>query len=405
MNGNIPEPRKGHAMLYYQNYFILYGGETEKGITDDNFYKFQLDTNTWSILKVSGLSPSPRAYHSMDFFKKDSIIIYGGKLQKKNNKTKYEITDSLILFDLNMMDCCKPFVGDIGPTPRFGHKCSFNTTFGSNGSPPCHCIVSGTNKNYCSMDIYLLNEKEINEGFRWVYAQKNMHNSQKIDGSDEVFETAKKTIIHFKKKLEEAIKENIAANKVYSELFQIKSRYDKSLEEEDLSRTEKKSEIEMKKIAIEKDKRKIIGDSRELKDYHNVLNSYCLSLRDKYKITIDFITEFLKDIFEMDKLFEKINNMDKESIEGKEIKMKLFNCVDLDSLTVKRRNYKEKLEKFLKESKSYSLFEKSLYDQIQTKQKDQKAKFKNMYFIVDDKEPFEFKEEDENEKDLSDAII
>ena len=67
------------------------------------------------------------------------------------------------------------------------------------------------------MDIFTLKEIEINESKKWVYSHKNQHNTQKIDGSDEVFEIAKKTIIQYKKKLDEAVKENNNINKIFSE--------------------------------------------------------------------------------------------------------------------------------------------------------------------------------------------
>ena len=33
---NTPGPRKGHTMIYYKDFAILYGGETEKGLNDEN---------------------------------------------------------------------------------------------------------------------------------------------------------------------------------------------------------------------------------------------------------------------------------------------------------------------------------------------------------------------------------
>ena len=44
-------------MIYYKDFAILYGGETEKGLNDDNFYKFTFDNKQWNILKISGVKP------------------------------------------------------------------------------------------------------------------------------------------------------------------------------------------------------------------------------------------------------------------------------------------------------------------------------------------------------------
>ena len=82
-----------------------------------------------------------------------------------------------------------------------------------------------------------------------------------------------------------------------------------------------------------------------------------------------------------------------ETINNKENKLLLFSDVNLDNLTVKRRNYKNVMEEYIKKNKEYSLFEKSIYESVINKQNEQKEKFKSMYFIIDDKQALTFKEE------------
>ena len=143
--------------------------------------------------------------------------------------------------------------------------------------------------------------------------------------------------------------------------------------------------MEQKKSDIEKEKREITSKSRELKDYNNLLNNICDTQRKKYLAIIEFLTLYLKDITEIDETFEYVN--------GLESKLLLFSEVSLDSLTVKRRNYKTLINSFFKEIKEFSLFEKSIYDEIIKIQNNQKEKFKNMFFIIDDKQQLSFKEE------------
>ena len=100
---------------------------------------------------------------------------------------------------------------------------------------------------------------------------------------------------------------------------------------------------------------------------------------------IEFLTLYLKDITEIDETFEYVN--------GLESKLLLFSEVSLDSLTVKRRNYKTLINSFFKEIKEFSLFEKSIYDEIIKIQNNQKEKFKNMFVIIDDQQQLCFKEE------------
>ena len=106
----------------------------------------------------------------------------------------------------------------------------------------------------------------------------------------------------------------------------------------------------------------------------------------------------LKDILTIDKFFEYVVNMDKNS------RVMLFSDVNLDSLTVKRRNYKTLMTNFFENIKEFSLFEKSIYDEIVKIQNDQKEKFKNMFFIIDDKQQLSFKEK-EKEIDFASIIV
>jgi hypothetical protein len=286
----------------------------------------------------------------------------------------------------------------LGPSPRFGHKAAYNQFFNKGSREFLHCIVGGVDTSYCSMDIFTLKEIEINESKKWVYSHKNQHNTQKIDGSDEVFEIAKKTIIQYKKKLDEAVKENNNINKIYSENSQTLYKYDSQNKQDSSYNSEKKNQMEQKKSDIEKEKREITSKSRELKDYNNLLNNFCNLHREKYLTIIEFLTMSLKDIHEIDKFFEYVNGMEKNS------RVMLFSDVNLDSLTVKRRNYKTLMSKFLKNIKEYSLFEKSIYDDIVKIQNNQKEKFKNMFFIIDDKQQLCFKEK-EKEIDFSTIIV
>jgi hypothetical protein len=337
---------------------------------------------------------------------KHSILNSNNVLMLPGNFNNYQnfsgsnsnITNNINIKNVNIINCndSNPFIGDIGPTPRFGHKSAYNLFFNKGNRNYAHCICSGLDQTYCSMDLYFLKEIELTEDKKWVYAYKNMHSEQKIDGSDEVFEIAKRTIIQLKKKYEEAVRENNAINKIYSEYFQSLSKYTKKNQDDAYSSNEKKSKFEIKKIEIEKEKREITSKSRELKDYNNLLNNFCTIQREKYQAITEFLTEYFKDIDSIDKLFEFVNKMPD--------KLLLFSGVNLDSLTVKRRNYKSVLEQYIKKCKEYSLFEKSIYDDIIQKQFEQKEKFKNMYFIIDDKQQLSFKEE-KKEEDYSQNFI
>ena len=194
------------------------------------------------------------------------------------------------------------------------------------------------------------------------------------------------------------MKENNNINKIYSENSQTLYKYENQNRQDSNYNSEKKSLMEQKKSDIEKEKREITSKSRELKDYNNLLNSFCNLHREKYLTLIEFLTMSLKDIHAIDKFFEHVVNMDKNS------RVMLFHDVNLDSLTVKRRNYKTTMSNFFQNIKEFSLFEKSIYDEIVKIQNEQKEKFKNMFFIIDDKQQLSFKEK-EKEIDFASIIV
>ncbi len=63
-------------MVYYQHNIYLYGGETETGEYENSFYKFDINGSFWTQIKLHGVNPGFRAYHTMDFFKKDTLMIF-----------------------------------------------------------------------------------------------------------------------------------------------------------------------------------------------------------------------------------------------------------------------------------------------------------------------------------------
>ncbi len=90
-----------------------------------------------------------------------------------------------------------PFIAGIAPNPRFGHTASCNTNF----TPEEFAILGGVDKTYCALDFYTIRQMEITSDKKWVKENKKMH-SNLNEEKDEIYETAKKTIINFKKQLE-----------------------------------------------------------------------------------------------------------------------------------------------------------------------------------------------------------
>ena len=116
----------------------------------------------------------------------------------------------------------------------------------------------------------------------------------------------------------------------------------------------------------------------------------------RFKALSEFLIECIDDVKLMD---EVLCTLDKSPN-----KLLLFSDVNLDSLTMKRRNYKFELENFQKYFSDVSIYEKEIYDEIIKMQNEQKQKFKKYYFIVtDDKQTLSFRESGENEL-VSDSL-
>jgi hypothetical protein len=135
-----------------------------------------------------------------------------------------------------------------------------------------------------------------------------------------------------------------------------------------------------------------------LKDYNNLLNSELKIQREKFLLLSEFLDESIDDVKIMDEIIC--------SVDKSQNKLLLFANIDLDSLSYKRRNYKLDLENFKTNLKDASLYEKEIYEEIVKLQDEQKAKFKNDYYIgTDDKQILSFREKKEEVKNLSASQI
>lgn len=80
-SGTVPPGRRGHTMIFYKGSLILYGGITNKGLDDDKLYKYTIETRQWMVIPLLGTKPGSRVYHTMNLFKQDLLVIFGGKLK------------------------------------------------------------------------------------------------------------------------------------------------------------------------------------------------------------------------------------------------------------------------------------------------------------------------------------
>jgi hypothetical protein len=197
-------------MIYYKNSLIIYGGMGSDGmLADDNLYQYSIDTKQWRVVTMSGVKPGKRAFHSMNFFKKDAIIIFGGKT--KIDKEGETVSNDMIYIDLLNFNCSTPFIANIGPSPRYGHSSNYNSNF----NPEEFIVLGGLDKSFCSFDIFAVNLVSISEDKKWVYENKKLHEIANVnmENRDDIYETANKTIINYKKQIEQLDAHMININK------------------------------------------------------------------------------------------------------------------------------------------------------------------------------------------------
>jgi hypothetical protein len=114
-----------------------------------------IENRQWKIIKLSGCSPGKRFFHSMNFLKENSVIIYGGKI--KSGDSDFEASNDLFIIDLDEMKCDAVKTTVERPL-TFGHASCFNINF----SPLYYCILGGSdNKEVSEFNLHLISDKGI----------------------------------------------------------------------------------------------------------------------------------------------------------------------------------------------------------------------------------------------------
>lgn len=109
--------------------------------------------------------------------------------------------------------------------------------------------------------------------------------------------------------------------------------------------------------SLEEDKTKLTDEAKENKNYNNLLNQQLKIYRAKYVVLSEYLDETLNTIKTLDKFLCDVDDSPN--------KLLLFTGVDLDSLSVRRRNFKADLDNFKIVFKECCIYEKELYDNIQ----------------------------------------
>jgi len=84
--GNIPEPRRGHASIIYEDHMYIYGGFVEAYSND--LFMFDFKTNIWKKVSTYGnYEPLPRGYHCLTIVN-DVMYVIAGEGDNANEKIR-----------------------------------------------------------------------------------------------------------------------------------------------------------------------------------------------------------------------------------------------------------------------------------------------------------------------------
>ncbi len=111
-----------------------------------------------------------------------------------------------------------------------------------------------------------------------------------------------------------------------------------------------------KRIEIENEKKELLNKTNENKEYNNFLNNQLKLKREKFLFLSQYLDENMGDIKEMDDYICLIDKFPNKCV--------IFTSFDVDSLSFKRKNYKNDLENFKKFLTDSSMLEKEIYDEI-----------------------------------------
>ena len=75
-----PEPRINHSQVSYNTSIIIYGGVDKDGKYFDDMWSYDLNTRFWKKIEINGEIPKARQGHSALLVDNNQMLIFGGKI-------------------------------------------------------------------------------------------------------------------------------------------------------------------------------------------------------------------------------------------------------------------------------------------------------------------------------------
>nr|CAG4719310.1 unnamed protein product [Naegleria fowleri] len=116
---DVVKGRFSHTVTHYNNKIYVFGGAVERGVYDNELYCFDIDLNRWYTIEAKGKKPLKRIFHTMVLDQKNErLLLFGGR---KEGGTKL---NDFFGFDLRTETWNKIEVPDM-PKATDGHSAVF----------------------------------------------------------------------------------------------------------------------------------------------------------------------------------------------------------------------------------------------------------------------------------------
>ena len=113
-----PTPRHNHSAIVYKKSMIIYGGSNSDGYLDQ-VYEYNFENEQWNEVICSGDGPGARHGHSECLFN-NQMIVFGGKVGVQSTK----FFNDVYSLDLDTNVWTKVKTTGISPSPRCWHGCT-----------------------------------------------------------------------------------------------------------------------------------------------------------------------------------------------------------------------------------------------------------------------------------------
>ena len=158
---SAPLERKGHTMVSDKNSIYVFGGMSGSTYYND-LCCLKPPSFQWFTPHTFGQGPSPRAFHASTVTTNSKMIIFAGK--GYGTRAQSDLLCDIYILDLQDLYWSSPFIAGFYPSMRYGAGIAWGRNVNNFEQI---LIVGGIGIGYAGMDVFNLQEKEVDSGALW----------------------------------------------------------------------------------------------------------------------------------------------------------------------------------------------------------------------------------------------